>query len=80
MQELMSLTNDAKDKGISAFPNGDKLFEWIATVHGPADSVYEGLKYKLRLEFPAAYPYMAPTVEFVTRASIPMLTSMAIVA
>lgn len=37
------------DKGISAFPDGDKLFEWVATVHGPSESVYEGLKYKLRL-------------------------------
>ena len=64
-QELMSLMM-CTDKGISAFPDGDKLFEWIATVHGPADSVYEGLKYKLRLEFPAGYPYSAPTVRFVT--------------
>ena len=56
----------SSDKGISAFPDGDKLFEWIATVQGPADSVYEGLKYKLRLEFPAGYPYTAPTVRFVT--------------
>ena len=54
------------DKGISAFPDGDKLFEWIATVHGPADSVYEGLKYKLLLEFPASYPYSVPRVRFVT--------------
>ncbi len=56
----------SNNKGISAFPDGDKLFEWIATVHGPSDSVYEGLKYKLRLEFPAGYPYTAPTVKFVT--------------
>ena len=41
-QELMSLMM-SNDKGISAFPDGDKLFEWIATVHGPTDSVYEGL-------------------------------------
>ena len=56
----------SSDKGISAFPDGDKLFEWIATVHGPTDSVYQGLQYKLRLEFPAGYPYSPPTVRFVT--------------
>merc|ERR1712228_961736 len=64
-QELMSLMM-SNDKGISAFPDGDKLFEWIGTVEGPKDSVYEGLKYKLRLEFPAGYPYQSPTVKFVT--------------
>merc|ERR1712112_217895 len=41
------------DKGISAFPKGDNLLTWIATVTGPDDSVYQGLKYKLRLDFPA---------------------------
>ena len=29
-------------KGISAFPDGDKLLSWIATVQGPEGSVYEG--------------------------------------
>jgi len=50
--ELMSLMMSG-DKGISAFPDGDNLLSWIGTVEGPLDSVYEGLKYKLRLEFPA---------------------------
>jgi len=54
------------DKGISAFPKGDNLLSWIATVTGPDDSVYEGLKYKLRLDFPAGYPYSAPSVVFTT--------------
>ena len=30
------------DKGISAFPDGDSLLTWVATVTGPDDSVYEG--------------------------------------
>ena len=29
-------------KGISAFPEGDKLFAWVATVEGPQESVYAG--------------------------------------
>lgn len=64
-QELMTLMV-SNDKGISAFPKGDNLLSWIATVTGPDDSVYQGLKYKLRLDFPAGYPYTAPTVIFTT--------------
>lgn len=64
-QELMSLMMSG-DKGISAFPDGDSLLTWVATVTGPDECVYEGLKYKLRLEFPAGYPYTAPTVRFTT--------------
>lgn len=64
-QELMSLMMSG-DKGISAFPDGDTLLTWVATVTGPDESVYEGLKYKLRLEFPAGYPINAPTVRFTT--------------
>ena len=38
------------DKGISAFPDGDTLLTWVATVTGPDDSVYEG-EYKGRKAF-----------------------------
>jgi ubiquitin-conjugating enzyme E2 C len=40
-QELMQLMM-SNDRGISAFPDGDKLFSWVATIAGPQDSVYEG--------------------------------------
>jgi len=63
--ELMKLMM-CGDKGISGFPDGDNLLSWVGTVEGPADSVYEGLKYKLRMEFPAGYPYSPPTVKFST--------------
>uniref|UniRef100_A0AAQ4PA06 Ubiquitin-conjugating enzyme E2 C n=1 Tax=Gasterosteus aculeatus aculeatus TaxID=481459 RepID=A0AAQ4PA06_GASAC len=53
-------------KGISAFPESDNLFKWIGTIDGAQGTVYEGLRYRLSLEFPAGYPYQAPRVKFVT--------------
>ncbi|KAL3860589.1 hypothetical protein ACJMK2_010689 [Sinanodonta woodiana] len=63
-QELMTLLTSG-DPGISAFPDGDNLFSWIATVDGPKGTVYEDLRYKLSLDFPSGYPYQAPTVKFI---------------
>ncbi|XDV35234.1 hypothetical protein PO909_005217 [Leuciscus waleckii] len=54
------------DKGISAFPESDNLFKWIGTIDGAQGTVYEGLRYKLSLEFPSGYPYNAPRVKFIT--------------
>ncbi|UYV77745.1 UBE2C [Cordylochernes scorpioides] len=54
------------DKGISGFPDGDNFFKWVGTIEGPAGTVYEGLSYKLTLEFPNTYPYQAPMVHFTT--------------
>lgn len=54
------------DKSVSAFPEGDNLFRWIGTINGPKDSAYEGLSYKLHLEFPSSYPYTAPNVKFIS--------------
>ncbi|XP_076353726.1 ubiquitin-conjugating enzyme E2 C-like [Tachypleus tridentatus] len=64
-QELMMLMMSGY-KGISAFPDGDNLFRWIGTIVGAEGTVYEGLMYKLVLEFPSSYPYTAPTIKFDT--------------
>ncbi|XP_069727898.1 ubiquitin-conjugating enzyme E2 C [Phaenicophaeus curvirostris] len=64
-QELMALMMSG-DKGISAFPESDNLFKWIGTIDGAAGTAYEGLRYRLSLEFPSGYPYAAPTVRFLT--------------
>ncbi|KAH6575227.1 hypothetical protein BASA62_002046 [Batrachochytrium salamandrivorans] len=63
--ELMSLMM-AKIPGVSAFPEADNLMSWVATIHGPADTPYAGLKFKLSMKFPATYPYNAPAVKFET--------------
>eukprot|EP00938_MAST-03A_sp_MAST-3A-sp1_P007352 g7352.t1 len=61
MQLMMSGTS-----GVTAFPKGENLNEWTATIKGADKTVYEGLEYKLDMKFPADYPYSAPTVKFVT--------------
>ena len=71
--ELMSMMaggsgNSSSGGGpsVSAFPEGDSLLLWRATVEGPAASPYETLTYRLSLKFPAEYPYKAPLVKFET--------------
>ncbi|XP_033125335.1 probable ubiquitin-conjugating enzyme E2 C [Anneissia japonica] len=53
-------------KDVSAFPNGDDMFNWIATINGSKNTAYEDLTFKLSLAFPSGYPYIPPTVKFVT--------------
>lgn len=50
----------------SAFPEGDNIFEWAATLAGPPDSPYAGMSFKLKLRFPPDYPFAPPAVTFVT--------------
>lgn len=57
--------------GISAFPDGDNLFKWLATITGVPGTAYEGLTFKLCLKFPASYPYAAPTVTFESKCFHP---------
>ncbi|KAJ1720331.1 Ubiquitin-conjugating enzyme E2 11 [Coemansia erecta] len=63
--ELMTLMM-ASLPGISAFPQSDNLLLWTGTLTGAPSTVYEGLQYKLRLQFPSDYPFTAPTITFET--------------
>ena len=40
---------------------------WDAPIHGPENPPYEGGVFKLKLDFPTNYPFIAPTVKFVTK-------------
>lgn len=64
--ELMTLMMSAESDGVSAFPNGDNLFNWTGTIHGSKGTVYEGLSFKLNLQFPQGYPYDPVSVTFHT--------------
>ncbi|SCU80083.1 LAME_0B01552g1_1 [Lachancea meyersii CBS 8951] len=53
--------------GLSAFPESEEdLTRWSGIISGPADTPYEGLRFKIALEFPQTYPYTAPKVRFVS--------------
>ena len=66
MRNENSVLQMSGDQGISAFPDGDNLFSWIATMNGGMDTMYESLSYKLTLQFPSRYPYVPPIVKFST--------------
>ncbi|KAJ5066814.1 ubiquitin-conjugating enzyme e2 20 [Anaeramoeba ignava] len=63
--ELMQLMM-SKTQGVSAFPQGDNILNWSATITAPQETMYGGLTYKLSFKFSENYPYEAPTVKFVT--------------
>ncbi|XP_071958083.1 probable ubiquitin-conjugating enzyme E2 C [Antedon mediterranea] len=63
--DLMTLMMSGS-KGVSAFPNGDDMFNWVATIHGSKNTAYEDMSFKLSLEFLNGYPYNPPTIKFVT--------------
>ncbi|XP_006644048.3 ubiquitin-conjugating enzyme E2 20-like [Oryza brachyantha] len=63
--ELMALMMGG-DPGVSAFPEGDNIFQWVGTIAGSAATAYEGTSYRLSLAFPSDYPYKPPKVRFET--------------
>jgi ubiquitin-conjugating enzyme E2 C len=54
------------DTSVTAFPDGDNLFEWIGTIEGVEGTVYNKLNYRLSISFGSDYPFTAPTIKFVT--------------
>lgn len=65
-RELADLSKE--DLGaMTLAPNDANLFEWKATIPGPAGSPYEGGLFQVDINLPDDYPFSAPKATFVTK-------------
>jgi ubiquitin-protein ligase len=66
MEHMILMMRGAEKGHISFSWRVDNLFKWIGTIPGPSGTMFEGLTYKLSLEFTNSYPYHPPVVKLIT--------------
>ena len=72
----MNEMNASPPEDCTAGPENDNnLFEWTATVAGPAGSPYEGGQFFLKINFPNDYPFKPPKITFQTKIYHPNINS-----
>lgn len=64
--ELKDIEKDSSSSGIEIKMVEDNIYKFIAEILGPAESLYDGYKFKLQIELPNDYPFSPPAVKFLT--------------
>lgn len=63
--ELKEVTTSPPED-CSAGIQGDDILHWVATIHGPKGSPFEGGIFELDIKFTQQYPFKPPTIKFKT--------------
>lgn len=64
INELKSLKSEAESLKMTVDCGENTLYHWTATITGAAGTPYDGLVYKLNIEFPPNYPFVPPKIKF----------------
>ena len=67
LKEFMALGKSPIPNCVAGPLSDDDMMHWRATIVGPDDSPYEGGQFVLDIVFPSKYPFVPPTVKFVTK-------------
>ena len=65
LTELKSLKAEANSLKMTVDCVEDDLWNWYATITGAEGTPYNGLVYKLKIEFPNNYPFAPPKMKFI---------------
>ncbi|XP_076354465.1 ubiquitin-conjugating enzyme E2 R1-like isoform X1 [Tachypleus tridentatus] len=65
--EFKSLQEEPVEGFRVKLTNDENLFEWEVAIFGPPNTLYEGGYFKAHVKFPPDYPYLPPTIRFMSK-------------
>lgn len=78
LKEIDDISKDPPSN-CTAGPIDGNIYLWEGMIFGPDDSPFVGGVFKLRIQFPADYPFKPPSVNFTTKIFHPNVNSAGII-